>query len=238
MFIVACSPKKATKKRNLIQKNTCFCQDKPFLKNNIHCKPHFLSNGAKIYWNYSCDSSWLTFENTKSEKKILYSLDKELIELTNRIGPVVLHEFKNSFLYEYAVISGCCDPAISYLYDKNSGQLIKQFGRSIFVSSDTKIPILVGIKNSDYEENTEIDMSRLILYNFDTRKEFEIPFEGDQIELGCKNNEYLFPEYVFHDSEISSKKLILKYHTRNSDNLIKNKKLQEKIFKINLERYL
>ena len=213
---------------------SCNCKENKILKQIISCKPEILENNSKIYWNFNCDSSWLTFENSKGDKKKLYSLDKELIELTTRIGYVYFKEFKNTFLFTNKVISGCCDPDDYYLHDKNNGDLIKYLGRAIFVSDSKSLPFVVSITNSNYKDNSITDFNSLNIYNLDARKEYKIPFEKGQIEKGIKNNHYMFSEYIFDESEITNDILILKYHI---DKYIKGKVIEEMTLKIDLKKY-
>lgn len=213
---------------------SCNCNENRTLTQIISCSPDILKNNSKIYWNFNCNSSWLTFENSKGIKKKLYSLDKDVIELTTRIGHIYFKEFKNTFLYTNKVISGCCDPEDYYLYDINTVDLIKYLGRAIFVSESEKVPFVVSITNSNYKSNSIADFNSLTIYNLDTRKEYKIHFEKKQIENGIKNNNYMFTEYIFDESEITNDILVLKYHI---DKYIKGEEIEELIFKIDLKKY-
>ena len=200
----------------------------------ISCKPHILKNNAKLFWSFNCDSSWLTFESPRGKKKILYSLDKDFLDLTTRIGHVYFKEFKNTFLYTNKVISGCCDPEDYYLYDKSNGDSIRYLGRAIYVSDNISLPFVVTITNSNYDENSITNYNSLSIYNLNTRKKFKVPFPKGLIEKGIKNNDYMFPEFIFDEAEIKNKILILKYHVGK---YIKGKPLKQITFKIDLKKY-
>ncbi|RZJ66343.1 MAG: hypothetical protein EOO47_25450, partial [Flavobacterium sp.] len=116
-IFTACDQKYSSKKTDEYLAN-CHCDKDATLAQIISCNPKSLDNQAKLYWNYNCDSSWITFENKKGDRKIIFTLGKELLELTNKIGHTKLEEFKSTFLYANSVISGCCDPEDYYLYDK------------------------------------------------------------------------------------------------------------------------
>jgi hypothetical protein len=45
------------------------------IKSLISCQPTVFKNKAKIYWEYNCNASWITFQKGKIRRKI-YSLDK------------------------------------------------------------------------------------------------------------------------------------------------------------------
>ena len=140
----------------------CNCIEDESLKENISCEPEFLDNNSKIYWNFNCDSSWLTFENASVYKKILYVLNKDMIGYTTRIGYIDFKEFKNTFLITNKVISGCCAPADYFIYDKTNGDSIKYLGRAIYVSDNASLPFVVTVTNSNYKENSTIDYNSFV----------------------------------------------------------------------------
>ena len=100
----------------------CYCQKKPDLNEIISCNKTIFKNGCELYREFNCDSSWLTFKNTKGQKKILFTLS-EIVELTDRLGYVNWTEYKNTFLVQNNVISGCCDPPEFILFYKNTGKI-------------------------------------------------------------------------------------------------------------------
>ncbi|REC62825.1 hypothetical protein DRF65_08360 [Chryseobacterium pennae] len=77
----------------------CSCSQKPELKDVISCEATLLQNEAKIYWEYDCNSSWITFQKGKEKIKI-FELEKEFIELSGRLGYRNWTEYKNTFLIE------------------------------------------------------------------------------------------------------------------------------------------
>lgn len=83
----------------------CNCDENPGLKDYISCEETIFSNGAKIYRQYNCDSSWVVFEN-KNLKKNIYSLEKQLIEYTHKLGYVDWVEFKSGLLMYNKTASG------------------------------------------------------------------------------------------------------------------------------------
>lgn len=211
----------------------CECQAKPFLSEAISCERKMMDNHAGLYWSFTCDSSWLTFESPVGDKKILYSLDSTFIELTNRLGYLGFDEFNNTFLYTNAAISGCCQPDDYYLHDKNNGNLIKYLGRTIYTSENRAFPFAVSITNSKYG-NDSLDLNSLTIYNFDTRKEFNIPFPKGEIKKGMEKNDFMYPEELFGDSKIKDDTLIINYHL---EPYLKNKDPKNHIFKIALNKY-
>jgi len=105
---------------SLIDGQQCGCSKNAGLKNLISCKPTQFQNGAKIFWEYDCNTSLITFQNGNIKKKI-FKLEKNFLELSGRLGYRNWKEYKKAFLIENSVVSGCCQPGEYILYDKKNG---------------------------------------------------------------------------------------------------------------------
>ncbi len=237
-MLAGCTNKRPAKV-HLTQENpsqNCSCTKDTLLAQIISCKPKLLDNGAKLYWSYNCDSSWLTFENSAGEKKTIFKLGDGLVQLTNRLGHTDFKEFSTTFLYTNRVISGCCDPDDYYLYSKSSGKLIKKFGSAIYVSDNSRMPFLVSVSNSNYDRISRFDFYSLSLYNIDTQKSFKIKIKKGDIEKGMNNNNnYMFPEFLFDTCTIDDQKLTIRYFTEKH---IKGTEPNYKSIKVDLKQYL
>lgn len=196
--------------------------------------PKKLDNQAKLYWSYNCDSSWITFESRTGCKKIIFTLNKDLLELTNRIGHTEFKEFKSTFLYENKVISGCCDPEDYYLYDKNSGNLIKKLGRAIYITDNANTPFVISVTNSNYDDDSKSNYNSLSIYNLETRKEFKFPLKEGEVLKGMNINQYRFPEDVFEAQKQNDDLIIIKLFTGK---FIQGKNIGHSLVKIDLKNY-
>ncbi|MFV5690703.1 hypothetical protein ACM55K_01615 [Flavobacterium sp. LT1R49] len=176
----------------------------------ISCEKTIFKNGAKIYREFTCDSSWVVFESKSKKKKILFSIDdKELIEYTGKLGFAEWVEYKNSFLVEYHTISGCCDPYEYILFDKNSGKKIANIGRQIFVSENNKYPYFVTIDK---------DKSNFLNFlNLETNKIFKIDLPKGRIEKTLKITNGHFSETLFEDGEIKNGFFEIKYKYKKTE---------------------
>lgn len=188
----------------------CSCKTQPNLNEIISCEKTILKNGAKIYRQFNCDSSWVIFESKNKNKKVLFSLDKDLIEYTGRLGFAEWTEYKNSFLVEYHTVSGCCDPYEYILYDKNNGKKLADIGREIYKSKIEKYPFFVTIDkvNSNY----------LTFLNLNTNKVFKINLPKDRIEKTMKITNGIFAETLFENGEIKDGFFEIKYKYKTSEN--------------------
>lgn len=156
-----------------------------------------LTDGSQIYWSYDCDSSWLTLENKNGKKYVFYSLEKEMMELTTRIGHVHFTEFSRAFLYTNKVISGCCEPLDYYLYNKEDASLIKYLGRAIFVGKDATLPYFVSYPYSGYrEEDTIPDLNQIVVTNLNTLKSTTISMPKYVSENIINTGIYSYPEQI------------------------------------------
>ncbi len=213
---------------------SCRCDQDTLLKESISCKPTIFDNKAKLFWSFNCDSSWLTFQSSKKKQKLIFSLGGGLVSLTTRLGYMYWTEFNKTFLITNHVISGCCDPVDYYLYDKTSGNLVKYLGRSLYTSENRDIPFVVSITKSNYDHFAISNYNSLTVYNLDTHKEYRINIPKGDIERGMKNNDFMFPEFLFETPEIIKGILILKYVTKKPTN---GKPLHYKKIIIDLKKY-
>lgn len=187
----------------------CSCETQPGLNEIISCKKTIFKNGAQIYREFTCDSSWVVFESKSKKKKILFSLDKELIELTGKLGFADWIEYKNSFLVEYHTISGCCDPYEYILFDKTNGKKIINIGREIFHSEIDKYPYFVTID----KENSNF----LSFLNLETNKIFKINLPKGRIEKTMKIINSHFSETLFENGEIKNGVFEIKYNYKKTE---------------------
>lgn len=186
----------------------CFCEKDSIYNNFINCEPDILDNGAKIYWSFNCDSSWLTFEN-KGKKLILEVFDKDRMILTTRIGYVSFQEFKNSFLFESKLVSGCCQPHEFYLHDKESGKIINELGTGIYTASEPDYPFFISfVYSKDFEQ-----LEGLKILNINTMKEFRYKLPESIINIMNSCNVLTHLEEVFNFPEFDGKSIIFEFNS-------------------------
>jgi len=180
---------------NKFQLENCNCEENPELKDYISCKETVFSNGAKIYRQFNCDSSWLVFENKKIKKNI-YSLEKELIDLTHRLGYVGWVEYKKSILIADRLWSGSGSPFEYHLLDKETGEKNIDLGQPIYFNEE---------RANSYFISLDIIQSKIRIYDLDTRKSAFFPFNMSKINSSKELGYFLsFPEELFSGGEIKN----------------------------------
>ena len=156
-----------------------------------------------LYRQFNCDSSWLTFENKSGIKRILYSLDKPLIELTERLGYIFEKEYKNSLLFINKKASGGGFPLDFELISKDNGQVLKEFGTIIFHSNDS-INNFVLFLSSD-------SLDILTIYSVDQNKDFNFSIPKGRLWKTVSESSEKFPEFLFEKPIIDKNFLTLTY---------------------------
>jgi hypothetical protein len=212
----------------------CFCDKDTTLKEIIDCGIIKFDNKAKLYWNFNCDSSWLTFESPTHKKKIIFSLGEGLQDYTERLGYSYAEEYKNRFLIQNRVISGCCAPSDFYLFDKTTGQLRKKLGILIFYSQNKKLPVVISLTNSSYDTMLTINDNSLSVYNIDKNKTHYVKLPKGEIEKAMKNMEEIYPEYLFDEPILKGTTVYLTYLLDKPE---KRKKRHTKTIMIDLKNY-
>lgn len=194
----------------------CNCEENPELKDIISCEETVFSNGAKIYRQFNCDSSWIVFDN-KNLKRNIYSLEKELIDLTHRLGYVGWDEYKESILITDRLWSGSSSPFEYVLIDKETGKEIIKLGQPIYLNEE---------HSDSYFISLDSNKSKIKIFDLDTRKSAEIPFNMNKIDSTHKLGGFLqFPEELFGPGEIKNNifKIEYSYRLEGNDELLSEK---------------
>lgn len=219
---------------HLYVNNDCNCELDSFLVDRINCDTIHFDNKSKLYWSFNCDSSWLTFENSKHFKDVIFSLGDGLQDYTGRLGYSYVQEYKNTFLIQNDVISGCCSPPEFLLFDKITGKEIENIGIVLFVIPDKNIPLIISLTNSNYDttKNKHFDGNSLSIYNIDKQKKYSFDLPNSEIDKICKDNGILYPEEIFEEPELTGSKLKLSYDLK-IDNIDSSRTIE-----IDLKNYL
>ncbi|MDQ0592054.1 hypothetical protein QFZ37_000423 [Chryseobacterium ginsenosidimutans] len=203
---------------NWIYSQTCGCLKKPELKSLISCKPTIFKNKAEIFWEYNCNSSWITFQNGKKEKKI-FKLEKELIEFSGRLGYINWTEYENSFLIENSIISGCCQPLEYILYSKKTGEKLAELGTAVFKNDLGKHPYTLTMQRGD----------EVLFTNLNNNKSCGIKVPWKKIEYTLKNSDKFYAEELFENVQLKNGFLSMQLKYKDS----KNSKWKKEIITFN-----
>lgn len=173
--------------------NNCDCKDNPSLKEFVNCDTLIFKNNSKLYTQFNCDSSWITFENNKGIKNIISSLQDEWIELTSKLGFQFVTEFEKGLLFEIKQASGCCFPSPIVLLNKDNGEVIEEIGNIIFYN-DTIYNFVI------YFSNDSLDS--LTLYYIDTGKKYQFSIPKERFKQTINQTGVMYPEFLFEEPTI------------------------------------
>lgn len=164
----------------------CGCKSNPDVTEFISCDTIRFKNDAMLYRQFNCDSSWLTFESKSGIKRVLYSLDKPLIELTERLGYQFVKEYKTSLLFENRQASGGGFPVNFELIDKDDGKVIKDFGTIIHYSD---------LDSNNYVLYLSSELDTVTYYNIPTQTEFKYPIPKGRLRKTVMEASQIFAEF-------------------------------------------
>lgn len=104
------------------------------------CDTTILKDGSFLYYQFNCDSVWLTMEN-KNLKTIIFSMGAGFAPLTYRLGYQFVREFDKSILFRF----GCAanGPCGHVLVDKNTGREIRRLGELVYKGIEPGAPFVV-----------------------------------------------------------------------------------------------
>ena len=212
----------------------CNCDSDPNLIEIITCDTIHFKNHSKLYRSFTCDSSWLTFENKQGKKKVIYSLEYPLVELTERLGYQYASEYYSTFLIQNNVISGCCDPPEFILFDKSNGNLKVNIGKIIFYSKIKAYPYIVKLTNSNYKNFRYKNYNSLTFLNVNNAKAFKVKLPKGRILQTLKISNEAFPEHLFDEAKIKNGVFIVTYQYKNAG---QNEKWFKGKITVNLNRH-
>jgi hypothetical protein len=164
----------------------CRCESDTLMNETISCEKTTLTNGAKLYYQFNCDSVWMVLESTDGKKHIIFS-DRELVGLHGyvyRLGYQLIHQFQNALLFRFGCpANGPCGFA---LVDKNTGKQIETFGQLIFGDEEED--------NKDYIIYfSDTSLSKVTLHYIDTDKRYTFKVNAKRFET----NHTWHPAYCF-----------------------------------------
>lgn len=164
------------------QKSNCGCDKKKINpENQYRCDTTFCSNGAKMYWQWNCDSAWFVFEN--KEKIILQSCRETDVYECQRTGLDFLKEYPNYLLFQHKWISGCCTPPDIVFVNKENGRELKRITNNLFVWGDIDENYVLYFSDTIYTD--------LIYLDHNTEKEYSLRFDKAEIEKSVAKNQVL-----------------------------------------------
>jgi len=176
------------------QQKQCECKlDTSINQFTTNCKTTLLNNGSKLYWQFNCNSIWLTLENKIGTKVIIDTVPIGLYSYTFRLGFQLAKEYKGSLLFR----SGCPanGPCNFVLIDKSNGKKLKEFGELIYDHTSKKFYDFVIFLSSSHT---------LTLYYIDTNRKYKIP-------INSKDFKAVIQEYEFDDVIVKNNMLTLTY---------------------------
>jgi len=175
----------------------CNCHAEPELRSIINCKPVCFKNGAKLFWQYNCDSSWLVYKNSHGGRQVIFSM--EFVDLTGLLGFSYVQENKHSFTIENRQISGCCAPLQYRLFDKETGRQLRDFGDCIWYSNESQYNFLLYfIDGSDH---------KIRFYFIDKEKYLDLTIPKGRF----KSHLFVAPELAFEDANIENGRFKIYY---------------------------
>ena len=189
--------------------NNCYCIEDSALSDFVGCDTTSFSNGSRLYRQFNCDSSWLVFEQNDGTKKTMSSLQKPMIEYTERLGYQFVKEYRRSLLFMNRQASGGGFPVDFELLSKDNAALIENFGHIIYYSDDSINNYVLYLSSGN--------LDTLTFYNIDAEAKYFFPVPAGRLSKTVSESSVMFPEYLFDEPKISENILTIVYKYLISD---------------------
>lgn len=171
------------------------------------CDTMYFSDGAMLYWQYDCDSTWLTFEN--KEKIILKTCEAESVFGCNRTGLNFIKEYNNYLFFIHEWISGCCvSPDLVFL-SKENGQEIKRVKSEYFIWGSIDDDFALYFSDSTYMD--------LVYLNQINLEETHIKFKDEEVNQSINENNINQLSDLFKDVKKEENQIVFKFKNREGD---------------------
>lgn len=203
------------------QTRQCSCPTDSFITQyTSNCKTIYLRDSSKLYYQFNCDSIWLTLENP--EKHIVFSMTTEFYAYTFRLGYHFAKEYDKYLLFR----SGCPanGPCNFVLVDKQNGKTIKELYELIYDHESEKFyDFLIYF--------TDSSLSSLTLDFIDKNKSYKIP-------VNPRHFNAIIPQYQFDKILLKNNILTLEYNYDKDDKWTTEKiQWATKKIQIDLKKY-
>lgn len=204
----------------------CFCEKDSTLADFVICDTTEFDNKARIFWNFDCDSAWLSFQSPKGDIEEIFTLSDGMQNLATRLGYSYVAEFNKHFLIQNNVISGCCSPPDYRLFDKSTGVELRNLGRIIYYSDDRSSPFIISFTGSNYEEDLVVGYyDSLTIYNTLTEKEYKIAIPGGSLNNTLKKSGLNYPEQLIEETVMTATSFSFTHYTNDPSKSAKTKKI-------------
>jgi hypothetical protein len=189
------------------QPRQCGCATDTLITDVVNCHTRKLKNGAELFYQFNCDSVWLTLKTANKRKHILYLMKgktyKELFGYTFRLGYNFCHEFDKYLLFRNACPAN--GPCNFTLVNKTTGKIFKELGELIYDHKTNKFYDFI-LYLSDKSKQ------KLVIYYPDKNKKYFISLDNfdsrgyapeyDFDEVGVQNN-ILTLRYPYHFKKVN-----------------------------------
>jgi len=191
----------------------CKCDSVSEMNLWVKCDTMILKNGACFYYQFNCDSTWLTFDY-KNIRKNLFSIEADLAQYNYRLGYDLEAEYEYYLLFRYdCPATGSCNHVI---IDKSTGSVVKLLNEIVFESNENGLDLIVYFKDNNYNELTLDFIGIGEIYYF---------------EVDANRFNAIIPEHQFGKGFINDQTLILPYCYQKTERIIKDE------LKIDLKKY-
>lgn len=200
-------------------KKNCGCEsDSLKTENTINCDTTTLKNKSKLYYQFNCDSIWLTLENLNGKKKIIYS-EKDAFNDYYAIQWRLAYKLRKEY-DKYLLFRSDCPangPCNFVLVDKQTGKLKKELGELIY-DKENQIFYDFILYFSKTDDSIIVDF-------IDRDKKIKIPIDRSHFSA-------ITPEYNFDKITYNKGIITLTYYSGDSKNA------KRKTISVNTKKYI
>ena len=197
------------------QKNSNDCYEYMKLEQNEYLRDTtFFTNGSFLFYQWNCDSTWLTFEN--EERIVLKSCNYCDPILCSRLGLNYVQEYPKYLLFVHNWISGCCTPPDIVFIDKQTGREKGRITHDLFVWGDSEENYTLYFSDTTFRELIYLNHKSGIKFNYsfnegvvlNSAMEHSVLHISELFKKFCIDNDFI--TFYFKDSFSNSEMIKFK----------------------------
>jgi len=156
----------------------------------VKCDTTIFSTKTRLYWQWNCDSSWLTFETKKGTKRIIQTFKEDELPKTESIRPRFIKEFDSKLWFKQQKVPGCCYPPSHFLLNAKVGTTLWEVQEDLFVQENQEKNLVFYFSDTTFTQLVAFDLMKNKKTNYTipknrilkTLKMAKVPFVSEIFE--------------------------------------------------------
>lgn len=189
---------------------TSYCGCKEVSYSFLSCDTTYITSKTILFWQWNCDSSWLTLQQKGKAQTILDVLEREKMPKSSSIGMHYIKKIGPSLWLKKQEVSGCCYPPTHSFFNLKRMKESFHIDKKLFVWENLDLNYLVHFEDTSYQT--------LVLYNPKENKKYIAQNKVKDIAYTLANGNIPFVKELFERPKVTKDSIKFTYSYLNHKN--------------------